>query len=293
MIVTTEIPDDIAQAIGSGTGREALSKQFNFSEMEARYYLRLFSEHRTPIKHPIAVVLADIHCPYQTKDVLSLTIEYCKTLNPKTVVVNGDLVDFYKVSYWRNDPQRMRFPDEIVECRKMVERISKAFPNARKILLEGNHEMRLMNYLWSNAPELYGLDSLTIPELLHLNRWGWEYIVNRDKLNQIKPSFKIGNIHILHGHEVRVGSGAVNLARLYYQKTLVNVLVAHHHQTQEYLVKKLDHSNEGGWVMGCLCPLSAEYMAVTNWNHGFTVLYYDDDGDVAVRHRKIINGKIL
>ena len=292
MQVTIEVPDDIAQAVSSGTSREALAQQFSFSEMEARYYQRIIKEHRRP-QFPATLLLPDIHCPYHDEPALGLAIDYGRSLNPETVVLLGDFADFYKVSHWRKDPVRMPFKDEIRLCRDLLARITREFPHARKVYLEGNHEMRLQNFLWSQAPELAGLEALTMPGLLDLDKLGWEYIVSRDRLNNMQPAFRIGKLHVVHGHEVRVGAGAVNLARLYYLKTLVNVLVAHHHQSQQYLVKKMNHQHEGGWVAGCLCSLSPEFAPVTNWNHGFTVVYLDDDGDFCVRNRQIINGKIL
>jgi hypothetical protein len=199
-------------------------------------------------------------------------------------------VDFYAASHWRKDPARARLKDEIEAAREVLERITGASHGAERVYIEGNHEERLRALLWSKVPELDEI--VTVPELLGLGALGWEYVLNSQRLKGKKEVYHVGKLAILHGHEVRASVAAVNIPRIYYFKCHQNMLVAHHHQAQEFIAKKLDGSHEGAWSMGCLCELSAEYLPVTNWVHGFVEIDSDQDGNFVLHNRKIIDGVI-
>ena len=292
MKILAEIPDTVAIAIANGKGRRELSIQFNIPEWEARYYYKLFHNHIKP-SGKVVLVLPDLHVPYHDKNALNIAIGYGKAVNPDIVLLQGDLVDFYQVSSWLKDPKKRDFAWEIEQCIEVIDHITNNFPNAKKVLLEGNHEHRLLRFLWQKASQLCGLKAMDVGELLKLQDRGWEYVINRERLMAGEDVFKVGKLRFIHGHEVRTGWGAVNLARMYYMKTTVNIVVAHHHQTQEYLTRKLNNQHEGAWVLGGLCDLSPDYLPSNNWNHGFAIVRFDSDGDFAIENKKIINGKIL
>jgi predicted phosphodiesterase len=265
--------------------RKQIAEKLNISERTVYYALadRQFT----------AVIYADIHCPYQDKQAVEIAIDYGMQVKPDMVIMLGDFADFYKVSHWRNDPMRQKFFQEIEASKRLLSVFTDSFKDCEKIFVKGNHEKRLDNYLDSRAPELKGVKGLTVPGLLCLEEMGWQYFDCWAALNDMGQTYKIGSLHLLHGHEVKISAAAVNLARLLYYKTLVNVLGAHYHTTQEYLFKKLDHSHEGGWIIGCLCKLSPEYRPIVNWNHGFAIVSWFPCGDFSVENKKIINGKVL
>ena len=299
MIIKVDVPDEIAQAIAQGYGRERLATEFNLSDRKAGYYVQAISEGiRSNPFLKTALVLADFHCPYHDDAAVKVALDFGAIIKPNLVVILGDFVDFYQISSWSRDPKKRPFDEEVLQSRKLLEDISNRFSKSEKVFIKGNHEDRLRRYLWNRAPELeqlkrIGIKSLDIPDILNLQELGWEYIDTLDNLLNAEQTFTIGNLHLIHGHEVRISSGAVNLARLYYLKTFVNIMAAHHHQVQEYIVRRLDQSHEGGWTIGCLCNLSPEYAPVNNWVHGFGIVKYDPDGDFYVKAHKIINGKVL
>jgi hypothetical protein len=206
----------------------------------------------------------------------------CRDMKIDVLVSNGDFLDAYDISFWKTDPTRMRFPDEVDAAKKVLREITGAFPGITKIYLEGNHELRLKSFLMDKAEKLYGLKALTIESLLELKQMGWQFISNRDRLMSNHPPFALGNLFVLHGHEMRVTTSAVNLPRLYFQKAMAPVLVAHHHTTQEYVAKRIDHEYLKSYTMGCLCDLSVEYMPVNNWNGGYAVVEWDCTGKFTV-----------
>ena len=247
----------------------------------------------TPLKKETTVVFADIHAPYHDEEALASALEYAATLNPDRVVINGDFLDCYAISHWRKDPSRGNFPEEVRAAREVLEQITEELPTARdRVYLEGNHESRLRDYLWGKAAELWGLDALTVPELLKCNELGWRYISNSKNLIEGGEVYHVGKLAVFHGHEVKASMAAVNIPRIYYFKCHENLLVAHHHQTQEFIAHKLNGQHDGAWSVGCLCKLNAEYMPVTNWCHGFSVVESDDTGNFVMQNKIIIEGVV-
>ena len=39
--------------------------------------------------------------------------------------------------------------------------------------------------------------------------------------------------------------------------------------------------------------MNPDYAIINNWNHGFAVIEYEDNGDFTVFNKKIINGKVV
>ncbi len=235
-----------------------------------------------------ALIAADIHAPYHVPKSLDAFLNFGAVYSPDILVLLGDLLDCYSVSYWRKDPGRLKFPDELEKALEVLELIDSAFPDSEKVLIAGNHENRLPSYISANAPALSGLKSLELTELLQLDERGWQFVDNIALLNIMELPFNIGNLYFLHGHELKVTMNSVNIPRNYFYKTLVPLCVAHHHTTQEFRPKRLDHSYAGAFSIGCLCQLSADFQPVTNWNYGFATAEFDADGDFAFRNRRII-----
>lgn len=243
-------------------------------------------------EHTIAI-LPDIHCPYHDVEALEIAVNFCASKNPDEVILAGDAVDFYRISRFKSDPQRMPFKDEIYLGREMLQYIRKSFPKARLIYLEGNHEQRLKYHTWTNSKDFAGLDDTKITSLLRIHKNGFKYLSNTDLLEAGKSVFSRGKLFIIHGHEVKVGHSVVNPARIYYQRTHVNVLVGHVHKTSQDLHRRLDGKHDGSWTMGCLQVLGVEFAPINNWNHGFAIVRLDGNGYFEVNNKTIINGKVF
>jgi predicted phosphodiesterase len=241
-----------------------------------------------------AILFYDIHQPYHNRAVYDIAMGYAKAWEPDEIYIGGDFVDFKDISTWKDDPLRMPFKDEVAFVKNNLHSMRETFPDAKIIYIEGNHENRLSRYMWSKAPEFCGLPELAFEKLMDLESIGIQYYSNVDRLNMNFPPVRIGKLYVLHGHEIMLGSGTVNLARTMYLKTHVNVIFGHHHQSQNYIFKKLDGTYEGSWAVGCLCNLSEQYQPMNNWINGFcTIKYNPQTGYFKVRNKLIIDGQIL
>jgi hypothetical protein len=103
------------------------------------------------------VVLSDAHYPYHDVFATKLAVRLVEKWQPQEVVLNGDLLDFYKLSTFDQDPSRWRdggLQQEIDQWLEWANELKGAAPDACRFhFLPGNHEDRLRRHLWRN-PQL-------------------------------------------------------------------------------------------------------------------------------------------
>ena len=310
MKVVVEIPENIAQTFRDypKITRRGLEQQHDISQHHARIfaylhqYGKVVAHYETRLKPRTgktmtALILGDMQIPYQDDIAIRVALDWGLSRNPDMVILNGDIFDCYKISSWKTDPCRDDFGVEVRKSSeifaKIDSQIAKCGSVKEKIFIAGNHEDRLRRELWAGSRKLAGLDILNIPIIYGIGELGWKYVDVAQMLREELNPFRLGKLNILHGHEVKVNYSVVNIPRIYYQRCLVNLLVAHHHRTQENIERKLDHSHDGAWSIGCLCKLSQEYSPINRWNHGLALVEWDNQGDFSVNNKKIINGKVL
>lgn len=238
-------------------------------------------------------LIYDVHMPYHDKHIYQFALDYLKKLKPKVdkIVLAGDFVDFYKISFWKSDPDRMSFKDEISIVKDELQKLKRQFYRIPIDYLEGNHEQRLFRYVRDNAPEL--LYRNNVESLLHLKQRNINYISNIGLLCNGEQPYKLGKLVVLHGHEKKISLSAINLARLFYLRCRTNVIAGHHHRSDYSLAKKIDGSHEGAWSVGTLGKLAEPYLPINDWNHGFAFVDTFDNGDFEVHNKIIINNRVV
>jgi hypothetical protein len=231
------------------------------------------------------LVLQDIHIPFHDPEALTVALKAGQKNPPTVVLLNGDTLDFYGISTFVRDPRIRRFPKEIKTCIQFLEHLKGLFPKARIIFKTGNHEERYERYMCVKAPELLGIDSFDLQNVLELERLGIEYVSD-------KRPIMLGKLYALHGHEYRFPiSNPVNPARGLFLRARVNSLCGHFHQTSQHSEKDLADKVTGCWSGGALCELHPPYMPLNKWNHGFMEVEVGRGGVFQVTNHKILHGK--
>jgi len=307
MKVVNRIPKEIAQIYLDypQIGRRTLIQKHGLSTHEARIFSWMMKNGKVIYHHDLATqpedggtkkaaILPDIHFPYHDERALDIAINYVLKVGVDVVIVPGDGVDCYQISYWKTDPLRDPFHVEVRKSIKFIKYLTEVFPDdTEKIWIEGNHELRLRNMLWSKAREFAGLPGMDIPTIYEISKHGWNYVSNFQLMQSGLPPFAIGKLFVLHGQEIKISGGAVNLAKLHYDKNPVTQINTHHHQSQEYIISKMDLQVDGSWTTGCLCDLHPDYAPANRWNHGLAIVEYDSSGYFSVMNKKIISGRVL
>jgi predicted phosphodiesterase len=237
------------------------------------------------------LIVPDTHAPYHDVDAWALMMDVAQDLEPSTVVVLGDLVDFYSISSHSKDPRRkMTLEQEVAAACELRAELDSLGAD-HKVFVEGNHETRLERYLSEKAPELFGLADVGV--LLELESNGWEHVAYRD-------STRIGKVHYTHDIG-KAGRYSTYQTLDAYQHSVV---FGHSHRLC-YVVEgdatgKAKVGVQFGWLGD---PRKADYMhrvkANREWATGFGISYTDTQtGHVflqpvpIVDKRCVVNGKL-
>lgn len=142
------------------------------------------------------LILPDIQYPLHDKLALSKLTRVASDIQPDTILQIGDGIDFTNVSRWTKGTAMEYAPilqDHIDGFRDTLAQLREAAPEARILWLEGNHDLRLKEFIRSYAPALGALRALEMENLFELSKLRVEYT---------KGPLRIGtNTYAVHGHE--------------------------------------------------------------------------------------------
>lgn len=234
---------------------------------------------RKPIK---AVVTGDWQVPFEDAACVAVTESIIADERPDIILHMGDLTDCYQISDYDRDPYRLTsLQDDIDRSRTYLHRLAQLAPQARRVLLEGNHEDRLRRVIWNlpgTASELARLrtfqQTMTWPHQLGLDQIGWEWIPTDDQ----SRTPVLPKLISIHGHQLK-GSTTVEgaCARKAMQKYGRSVIVGHHHRA--CVINRRDHNGQAfGIETGCACLLDGQpYGRDFNWQQACTVIEWSED----------------
>lgn len=225
------------------------------------------------------VVLSDYHAPFQDKEAEKAVFSFLKSRDIDTIILNGDILDFYDVSSFDKDPNRINsLQKELDISYRFFKKLRTLKPEAKIVFIKGNHENRIERYL-KKHPELFSLDALKLPNLLRLAEFDIGY----------EPkAYKLGSLKITHGSIVRKYSGYTAKAEL--EKNDCSGISGHSHRLSAYYYKT--PSRYLAWYeSGCLCDINPEYADNPNWTQGFIYGWVNKDS-YSIVPIPIIKGKI-
>lgn len=195
--------------------------------------------------------------PFHDQRAMDLGRLAVRRTQPSEIVIMGDLMDFPSVSkYDQRHEWSMTVQKTIDTAHQYLAGLRADVPDAKMVMLAGNHEQRLENYIRKNASELLGLKRanaselsvLTLPYLLRLGELGINYLPYPNGRYWIQP-----NIQALHG--TTTGKSGQTASRLLNGAT-ASVAVAHAHR-HEIAYKTIDEYQGArtiwGMVVGSFC----------------------------------------
>ena len=104
---------------------------------------------RTPGKY---LVLSDLHVPYHCERALESALKAGIDAGCQHLVLNGDFMDFYRLSRWDQDPRARNPEDELKIGAEVIGELNKHFSSdAVRVFKVGNHEHRYHAYLHQRA----------------------------------------------------------------------------------------------------------------------------------------------
>lgn len=232
------------------------------------------------------LVLSDLHIPCHEIAPIEAAIQNGKAEGIDGIFINGDLQDCTSLSYW---PTLKRdFNSEIEAVIDFFDYLKQEFPGIPIVYKPANHELRLQSHYIAYSPELATSPLAAMETLFDFESRGVEYL---DYYQLVMA----GKLPILHGHELRNISRAVNPARGLYLRTKTFSACSHCHTTSEHTSKNVHGEILTCWSFGCLCDLEPDWNPYGNdWNWGFGIVNVEKDGNFEVINRRILpNGKVV
>lgn len=234
-----------------------------------------------------ALIIGDLHIPYHNRAAVVSALRYGKEHRADTILLNGDIADFFSVSFWEKDPRKRNFKDELEKTRKFLASLRAGFPKARIVYKIGNHEERWERYMRVKAPEMLGVEEFEYRSILHLDQHNIELV-------EEKRPVRLGQLNVLHGHEYRFAiSNPVNPARGLFLKAKAYAACNHFHQMSSHSDKTVEEKKIATWSIGCLCDMHPEYAPMNNWSLGFAFVKVEEDGKFHFDNKLVSNGKVF
>lgn len=213
------------------------------------------------------------------------------------VVQLGDFLDFNCISSFNDhQPGAVANQDITKDYRAgnlILDKICKAAQSKNKnvkiVLLEGNHEYRIIKAKYANPT----LGITEIPTGLRLKERGIKWVQCFSASEFIQKFHKVGKLRLTHGMYGQDGHAKKHVTSLG-----VSILYGDRHDFQVYTWPRLGkNDNIIGMSIGCLCT-SQEWERVANrWQQAVGVVYVWPGGDFQIQpilinnHRFVYNEK--
>lgn len=210
-----------------------------------RYHLTRKEKPKLTIKDKLSeegiekvLVLSDLHIPYHRDDVLEIVRKHKDEIT--TLVLGGDILDCHGISSFATlEPRPL--VDEMAACHKILKQIQDIIPDARKILIKGNHELRYEKYLCKATSELNKLHSDNILKEIvkgfeHNDRQNGKVIIYNKLDYEVVDSWycQVNDMIVCHPLNFsRVGAKTAQMSLDYFVEQGVDFnccLVAHTHK---------------------------------------------------------------
>lgn len=230
------------------------------------------------------VVISDIHFPFQDNRALKLFKSFVKSKQIDHIILNGDILDFYDLSRFDKDPDRInKLQNEINQVEKFIGELRENKPDSKITYILGNHEDRLRRYLWQHQ-ELASLDNLKLERLLNLDKYNVE----------LTQRLRFGKLLFTHGDIVRQHSSYSAKGQL--DKFNCSGVSGHTHRLGSFF--KSGYGFDYEWYeSGCMCDTTPVYLTdKPNWQQGFLYGGYLSDKNGTVYNIypiRIRNGRFI
>lgn len=250
-----------------------------------------YQEKREPLRLPTTcnniLLISDLHIPYHDIDAVTIALEYGIKHEINTIVINGDLLDFCRISKFETDFSKRSVKQEFDAAKQFLRVLRQLFPTQNIYWIKGNHDLRYERYLFQKASEIWDDPYFKLEERLQLNE-------ERVQLIDDRVLVKAGKLAITHGHHIFKGIFTpVSPARGAYMKAKQNVIVGHLHRSSFHPEVDMEGKVVAAWSVAALCQLKPDYSPlVSNSQHGFAHILVEKDGNFSVKNYIIIDGKL-
>ena len=256
--------------------------------------------------------------PFHDPDALDVALQVTSFLQRQhgvsQVVLLGDYLDLPSQGKYVQEAAFSQTTQEAIDAGYLfLASLRASAPDAEIILLEGNHDRRMQNFITLNAKEAFGLKKahqpttwpvMSIPNLLRLDELGVKYI----------DAYPAGvhwindKLRAIHGNKVRSNGSTASA----YTNEMPHTSVIFGHIHRQEIQSKTTYDKSGSIKSmaispGCLCRVDGAVPGVNgstdssgrpvtyweNWQQGVAIVWSKPEGDFHVEMIHIDNGKTL
>lgn len=247
--------------------------------------------------------LTDQHLPYINRPLERAVLRYCEEECPGLIVVGGDLGDYGVLSSHRSHPRYKAMVSHTHdEITAFLWRLRVKNPDAKIVVLQGNHDARLPNLFEDKVPELVGLRPGALPtdEEEPGCVYGFRQLWRLDELGiqLVDEDWKLGKFPIAqeltarHGHFTGASSEKKGMEK--YGRSQLH---GHTHTAQMLYRTKHDpldiRVSVSSPVMAQVEEDGLGYEPEPDWTPGITTGYVWEDGDFVLNIAPFINNHLL
>jgi predicted phosphodiesterase len=143
------------------------------------------------------LVVPDVQYPYHDELALKKLIQVAADLQPHRIVQIGDGIDFPQVSQWSKGTAG-EYAETLQEhidgfVSSVLQPLREAAPDSQMLWLEGNHDLRVKDFVKKYAFPLTSLRALNMENLFNLSDLDVEYVRGPHRIAT--------NTYAIHGHE--------------------------------------------------------------------------------------------
>jgi len=240
-----------------------------------------YESQSTAYLNDYAVVGSDFHFGCHDEKAVDIFLETIFQLKPKTIILNGDTMDFLAISKYPKDlKHNWSLQKEREEYHAFLDELIGVSGGADIYETVSNHSGqsvggRWRRYLSDRIGELSCLPEIC-DTLSYENVFMGEY---KDRISHV-DYVDLNGLIVTHGETVRKNGGAS--ARGEIDKWHTSILHGHTHRIGSSCQRIPAIAGRGekqliGIEGGCLCSLDAAYGSGMNWQQGFNIVSLSND----------------
>jgi hypothetical protein len=278
--------------------------------------------------HKVAVILPDPQIgyrnlatgldPFHDESAMAVAIQITAWLeandNLASVINLGDFLDLPSQGRFTQEPSFASTTQYAIDRghKFLVQQRGAAGPNAKIVLIEGNHDRRMEKFIVDNAAASFGLKRanldelpvMSLPYLLRLDEIGVEYI----DAYPAGAYWITDSLRAIHGDKVR--SNGSTAAAYTNHSPHISTVFGHIHRQELQSRTVFDRKGPIKSVAispGCLCRVDGAVPSVNgstkidgtpaqyfeNWQQGIAVISYKPSGDFFTELVQIDNGRAM
>ena len=236
--------------------------------------------------------------PFHDERAMALFIEVCRAYQPDKITILGDFLDLASQGRFAQEAAFANTTQLAIDAGyRFLAQLRAACPDSEIIIIEGNHDKRMQNFVEANALAAFGLKRADLPESWPV--MSLPFLLRLDDLNiKYVDSYPAAtdwdNDLTRNIHGTRANSKGSTMSQYMQELPHVSTWAGHTHRAE--IVYKTVLGARGVPIEsyaanpGCLCrtdgavpsvhgsigPDGTAARIVEDWQAGFGVLYYND-----------------